>query len=38
MIIRKNWYRYSKNGLHKNEFDGIFLFGIIPIYIRKITK
>lgn len=37
MIIRKNWYRYSKNGFRRYEFDGIFLFGIIPIYIRRIT-
>ena len=36
MIIRKFWYK-EKGYFKRYEYEGWFLFGIIPIYIRRIT-
>lgn len=35
MIVYKRWIRYEElNG--KIQYDGWYLFGIIPLYIRKV--
>jgi len=40
MIINKNWATISKNKYtgetHRFTYSGYLLFGLIPIYIRKI--
>lgn len=36
MIMIKEWdTRYFKGGPLKNHYYGIFLFGILPIYIKR---
>jgi len=35
MIVYKSWYQYDSVGRLKAECDGWFLFGIIPLYIRR---
>lgn len=41
MIEKKMWYKYKfTKGLNEYyyEYTGIFLFGIIPIYISRMEK
>ena len=33
MIVRKRWTKNSYGGLTVTFYDGLFLFGFIPIYI-----
>lgn len=33
MIVEKKWRRYKKRGIV--DYQGWFLFGIIPLYIRR---
>ena len=33
MIIKKYWHRFS--GLYRYNYMGIFMFGIIPLYICR---
>lgn len=35
MIVRKEWKRQGRGGLLSHSYDGWFLFGIIPLYIRR---
>lgn len=36
MIIVKDWTRHLRNiGLYHYEYHGIFLLGIIPLYIKR---
>ena len=35
MIVRREWYERSAGGLIKDHCVGWFLFGFIPLYIRK---
>ena len=38
MIIRKGWRRRSKHaGIKMQCYEGIFLLGIIPLYIKRVT-
>jgi hypothetical protein len=35
MIVRKTWQKRSQGGLVQYEYDGWFLFGFIPLYVRR---
>ena len=35
MIVRKNWRKASRFGLKVYEYEGWFLFGFIPLYVRR---
>lgn len=38
MIIRKGWRRRSrKSGVKMYSYEGIFLLGIIPLYVKRVT-
>lgn len=34
MIVKKCWYKYK--GSYRHTYRGIFLFGIIPLYIVRL--
>lgn len=36
MIVYKKWYESKETGWSGYDCDGWFLFGIVPLYIRKI--
>jgi hypothetical protein len=36
MIVFKQWKKRSKFGIQVHAYEGWFLFGIIPLYIRRL--
>lgn len=37
MIVKKHWYgKWDHHSHSRKQYEGIFLFGIIPIYICQI--
>ena len=38
MIYIKNWQKQTDGGLTTYYYEGIFLFGFIPLYIKRIRK
>jgi hypothetical protein len=38
MIVYKRWIERHPSGMVKAQCDGWFLFGIIPIYVRRIGR
>lgn len=36
MIIKRSWYK-NAGYFKRYEYDGWFLFGIIPLYIKRVT-
>jgi hypothetical protein len=35
MVVHKKWKSQTKGGLQSNYFEGWFLLGFLPIYIRQ---
>jgi hypothetical protein len=35
MIVFKQWSRNSRGGLYMYRYEGWFLFGILPMYVRR---
>ena len=39
MIVKRSWYGKWDYSMHiRKQYEGIFLFGIIPLYIKEISK
>ena len=38
MIYIKNWKKRTNGGLIEYYYEGIFLFGFIPLYVKRIQK
>lgn len=36
MIVMKHWRKWSKRGVGHTDWEGYFLFGFIPLYIKQI--
>lgn len=36
MIVRKLWREKKKGGLVTVYYDGLYLFGFIPLYVEKV--
>lgn len=35
MIVKRSWHKRSRSGCFIKYFEGWFLFGIIPMYIKS---
>jgi len=38
MIVYKTWIQRERGGLISYRWDGWFLFGVIPLYLRRASR
>lgn len=39
MIVKRYWYgKWNHNTHSRKQYEGIFLFWIIPLYIKEVSK
>lgn len=38
MIVKRYWIKYPKYGIGHTIYEGYFLFGFIPLYIKQVLE